>query len=58
MIFYDLLWSMVNKMFIEIRLCNLTTYIFKGHVKIVKLYLVKFNVWILDRVFCKYKVNT
>ena len=36
-------------------------YIFKGHVKIVKIYIVKFNVSILDRLkimflFCKYKV--
>ena len=41
---------MMRKMFIEIRLCNLLTYIFKGHVKIVKiLYMVKFNVSILNR---------
>ena len=33
-------------MFIENRLCNLSTYVFKGHVKIVKIY--KFNV-ILNR---------
>ena len=48
-------------MFIEVRLCNLTTYFFKGHVKIVKIYMVKFNVSILNRlkiwVFCKYKAN-
>ena len=47
---------------IEIRLCNLMTYAFKGHVKIVKIYLVKFNVSVLNKlqimVFCKYKVNT
>ena len=41
---------MMRKMFIEIRLCNLLTYIFKGHVKIVKIiYMVKFNVSILNR---------
>ena len=40
---------MVKKMFIEVRLCNLTTYVFKGHVKIVKIYMVKFNVPILNR---------
>ena len=37
------------KMFIEIGLCNPMTYVFKGHVKIVKIYMVKFNVSILDR---------
>ena len=26
--------NMVNKMFIEIRLCNPMTYVFKGHVKV------------------------
>ena len=35
--------------FIEVRLCNLTTYVFKGHVKIVKIYRVYFNVSILNR---------
>ena len=49
-------------MFIEIGLCNPMMYIFKGDVKIVKIYMVKFNVSILNRlkvmVFCKYKVNT
>ena len=40
---------MVKKMFIEIRLCNLMTYVFKGHVKFVKIYTVKFNVSILNR---------
>ena len=53
---------MVKKMCIEVRLYNLMTYVFKGHVKIVKMYMVKFNVSILDRLksmfFCKYKVNT
>ena len=32
---------MVKKMFTEIRSCNLMMYIFKGHVKIVKIYLKK-----------------
>ena len=36
-------------MFIEIRLCNLMTYYFKEHVKIVEMYMVKFNVSILNR---------
>ena len=49
-------------MFIKIRLCNLITYAFKGHVRIVKIYMTKFNVPILNRlkimVFYKYKVNT
>ena len=36
---------MVKKMFIEIRLCNLMIYVFK----IVKIYMVKFNVSILIR---------
>ena len=36
-------------MFIEIRLCNRMTYVFKDHVKIVKIYMVKFNVLVLDR---------
>ena len=40
---------MVKKMFIEIRLCNLMTYVFKGHVKFVKIYMAKFNVSILKR---------
>ena len=35
---------MVKKIFLEIRLRNLMTYVFKGHVKIVKIYMVKFNV--------------
>ena len=34
-------------MFIEIRLCNRMTYVFKGHVKTVKICMVKFNVSIL-----------
>ena len=40
---------MVKKMFIEIRLCNLMTHVFKGHIKIVKIYMVKFNVSVLKR---------
>ena len=40
---------MVKNMFIEIRLCNPMTYDFKGHVKIVGIYMVKFNVSILNR---------
>ena len=43
-------WSfMVKKMFIEIKLCNPMTYVFKGHFKIVKINMVKFNVSILIR---------
>ena len=53
---------MLKKMFIEIRLCNPMTHIFKGDVKIVKIYMVKFNVSILNRLkimfLCKYKVYT
>ena len=40
---------MLKKMFIEIRLCNPMTFMFKGYAKIVKIYMVKFNVSILDR---------
>ena len=40
---------MVKKMFIKIRLCNPMTHVFKGDVKIVKIYKVKFNVSILNR---------
>ena len=47
---------MVKKMSIEIRLCNPMTYIFKGHVEIVKIYMVKFNVLILNN--GKYIVDT
>ena len=54
---------MVKKMFIEIRLFIPMTYDFKGHVKIVDIYMVKFNVSILNRFkivgfFCKQKVYT
>ena len=45
---------------IEIRLLNLVTYVFKGHVKIIKIYMMEFNVSTLNRLkimgFCKYKV--
>ena len=44
---------MVKKIFIEIRLRNLMTYAFKGHVKIVKIYMVKFNLSILNRLEIK-----
>ena len=48
------------KMFIEIRLWNRMTYVFKDCVKIVQIYMVKFNVsilnWIKTMFFCKYKV--
>ena len=40
---------MVTKMFIEIRLRNPMTYNFKGYVKIVEIYIVKFNVSVLNR---------
>ena len=41
--------TMMKKMFIEIRLCNPVTYNFKGHVKFVEIYMVKFNVSVLNR---------
>ena len=40
---------MVKNMFIEVTLCNPTTYAFKEHVKIFKIYMVKFNASILNR---------
>ena len=40
---------MVKKIFMEIILCNLMTYGFKGHVKMVKIYMVMFNVSISNR---------
>ena len=40
---------MVKIMFIEVGVCNLTAYVFKGHVKIVKIYMVKFNASMLNR---------
>ena len=45
----DLLWSMVKKMFIKVRVCNLTTYVFKRHLTIVGTYMVTYNVEILNR---------
>ena len=48
---------MVKKMFIEIRLYNLT-HVFKGHFNFAKIYLVKFDVSILNRLKVKCKVNT
>ena len=45
---------MVKKMFIEIRLCNPKTYNFKGNVKIAEIYMVKFNVSILNRLRLKF----
>ena len=52
----------VKKIFIEIILSIRMTYGFKGHVKIVKTYMVKFNASILKRlkimVFVKYKIDT
>ena len=38
-----------QEMFDAVKLCIVTTYVFKGHVKIVKIYMVKFNVSILKR---------
>ena len=35
---------MVRKIFIETRLSNPVTYIFKEHIKIVKIYMMKSNV--------------
>ena len=39
---------MVKKIFNKVRLCNLMTHVFKGHAKIVEIYMVKFNVPILN----------
>ena len=39
---------MVKRMFSQIRLDNLT-YVFKGYAKFAKIYMVKFNVSILNR---------
>ena len=38
----------MKKMFIEVRLRNLTTYVFKGHVKVVKIFMLKSDVSILN----------
>ena len=40
---------MVKKIFIEIRLCNPMTHVFKGHVRIIKIYMVKFIVSIINK---------
>ena len=40
----------MKKIFIEIRLCNRMTYVLKRHVKIVKIYMVKFNVSMLKKI--------
>ena len=46
-------WTMifisVKKMFIEIRFCYRMNYVFKGHVKIIKIYMAKINVSVLKR---------
>ena len=48
----------MKKVLIEIRLCNSITYDFKGHAKIVEIYMVKFNVSILNRLkVMEYFVN-
>ena len=39
----------MKKTFIEIRLCNRMTFVFKWHVKIFKIYMMKFNASILKR---------
>ena len=36
-------------MFIEIRLCKMLTYVFEGRAKIVKIFMVKFNGSVLNR---------
>ena len=40
---------MLRKILIEIRLRNLMDYVFRGHVKVVKIYMMKLNVSILNR---------
>ena len=40
---------MVKKIFIEIRLCNPMTHVFKGHVRIIKIYMMKFIVSIINK---------
>ena len=48
---------MVKKMFIEIRLCNLT-HAFKGNVKFAKIYMVKFKSAVTDmRYFARSKFS-
>ena len=39
---------MMKKIFIAVGLCNLMTYVFKGHVNIVKIYMVNFNVSVFN----------
>ena len=36
-------------MFVEIGLCNPMIYVFKGHVKIIEIYMMKFNISISNR---------
>ena len=47
-------------MFIGIGLCNTMTYVFKGYVKIVKIYMVNINVSILNRlkIMCFFFANS
>ena len=46
-------------MFTEIRLCNRMKYVFKGHAKIVKIYMVKFDLSIVNRLkIIGFLVNT
>ena len=47
-----------SKQVTEMRVCNRMTYIFKDHIKIVKIYMVKFNVSILNRLKTIFFVNT
>ena len=49
---------MVKKRFTGIGLCNPMTYVFKGHVKIVKMYMVKFNVSILNMLKIMFFANS
>ena len=45
-------------MFIEIRLFNLMAYVSKGHVEIVRIYMVTFNISILNKLKIIFSVNT
>ena len=46
-------------MFIEIKLCDPMTFGFRGHIKVVEIYMVKFNVSILNRLkIMRFFVNT
>ena len=40
---------MMKKIFAEVRSCNPMIYVFKEHVKIVIIYMVKFNISILNK---------